>query len=137
MRFSFISSLTLLAIAASAGATSLRAASVPWQQDWSGNPPKVYFTTGDGVFWVLDREIEKGNGTVSLWLHGDHRKNVKVKYRTSLWHIVLDCAGGYRIDASTTFDKDGGVLETWDGLGGRTLIRPGTMYQALEKQLCI
>lgn len=108
----------------------------PWERDWTGEPPKHYFNTGDGSFWVFEKDIKRGGGWVTFWLHGEHSKNPNVRYRTSLWHVRLDCNGGYAIDANTTFKPDGSVLDNWDGVGSRALIRPGTMYQQLEAQLC-
>jgi hypothetical protein len=109
----------------------------PWERDWKGEPPNYYFNTGDGSFWVFEKDIRReGGGAVSFWLHGEHSKNAKVRYRTSLWHVRLDCSGAYSIDAETTFKPDGSVLDSWDGVGSRSLIRPGTMYQQLEAKLC-
>jgi hypothetical protein len=130
----FVAVCAALALHAS---LALHAQTKPWEQDWKGRPPAYYFNTGDGTFWVYEREIERqANGSVILWLHGNHLNNRAVRYRTSLWHVRLDCAGGYSMDALTTFSPTGAVIDNWDGIGSRAVIRPGTMYQALQEQIC-
>lgn len=129
--------VAVCAALASLASEAVHAETKPWERNWKGSPPAYYFNTGDGTFWVYEREIERqGNGSVILWLHGNHRNNRAVRYRTSLWHVRLDCAGGYTHDAFTTFSSTGAVIENWDGLGSRSAIRPGTMYQTLQEQIC-
>lgn len=119
------------------------AAKEPWEND-----PIV---TGESVasivwarqtvegdrYWVKADEVEPHSGKlVSLWMHGDHHLNKTVKYRSSLWRMNFWCDGTFQVVATSKFDAAGRQLSSWDGIGQTIHIRPGTIYQDIEKWFC-
>lgn len=98
-----------------------------------------YWVGGNGSEYVAYKDEAKVLGTsgrISVWLRGFHSKDKTVPYRTSHIHVTVTCYGSYEIDAWTTYKANGQVLKDWNGSGYPTRIRPGTMYDALERFLC-
>jgi hypothetical protein len=87
-------------------------------------------------FWIESDEVERARWGTAVWMHGEHHLNRAVKYRTSLWRIQFFCDGTYQVVASSTFDAAGHQISSWDGVSVTTHIRPGTIYQEIEKQFC-
>jgi len=113
----------------------------PWENDpvTADAPAAVVWarqTTDGDRFWIRRDELEQSGKWLSLWLHGDHRLNGTVKYRSSLWRISFSCSGTYHVVASSTFDASGRQVSSWDGFGQSIHVRPGTIYQDIEKQFC-
>lgn len=111
----------------------------PWQSDpivstsvaWSAQ------TVDGDRFWINADDFERGKSWFAVWLHGEHSHNPSVSYRTSLWRFRFPCNGTVILEAASTFDQSGRRTGTWDSLAGQTsFIRPGTMYQQIEKQFC-
>ena len=95
-------------------------------------------TTGD-TFHVLEKEVTRDaspNTGVTLWMRGEHINNPKVKYRTSLWKVYLNCKGGYMMLATSHLNAQDISIYEWDGYSALSSIRPGTIYETLQEKLC-
>lgn len=94
-------------------------------------------TPTDSIWYAFEDEITRHNyGGATVWIHGYHLGDKTVNYRTSVYRLELDCSGGYKLLAYTTYKADGTGLNTWDGYGPRTYIRPDSLYDSLEKRAC-
>lgn len=110
-------------------------ATPPWERDWPSDMAWAQQTTAQDRFWFKAEDLTRGSGAgFTVWLHGEHSRNPNVTYRESLWRFYFDCKGTITLTASTTFDADG-RSKSWDGLN-TSHIRPGTMYQDIEKKFC-
>ena len=100
---------------------------------WNGS------TTSNENFWILEKEIDYSSylaGGVQFWMHGNHANNPKVKYRTSMWKIRMDCKGYMTVSARSHIDANGVSVNEWDGYGKPTSIRPNTIYEEIQDKLC-
>jgi hypothetical protein len=95
-------------------------------------------TSDHDRYWIMRHELRyEGSGSVVVWMHGDHRSNPSVNYRTSLWRIRFACDGTMQLTAVTTLDARGNQVSSWDGYQSSTYIRPGTIYESIEKGFCL
>lgn len=99
----------------------------------------VGYTTTNDTFWILEKEIDRDSslgGGVTFWLRGDHSRNMKLKYRKSLWKVRMTCRGSFYTTATSHIDADGVSIYEWDGYGKETSIRPDTIYETIQDKLC-
>lgn len=107
----------------------------PWEIEWGSKTPGQVFTTSEGVFYYALEDVSREERAVAIWLRGDHRRARLVKYRSSLWRVTFYCDGTYAITASTTYTANG-TGSSWDGYGRPQAIRPDSMYEAMQAELC-
>lgn len=109
----------------------------PWEGDWPANLAWAAQTDNGDRFWIVESELSRGPAnTFTVWLHGHHNRNNTVKYRTSLWRFHFWCTGSTQLLAYTKRYPDGRT-EQWDGFAQASSIRPGTIYQEIEKKFCL
>ena len=109
----------------------------PWERDWPADLAWAVQTDDGDRFWIVESELSGGPAkTFTVWLHGDHRHNKAVPYRTSLWRFLFWCNGTTQLLAYTKRYANG-RSDQWDGSVQAPAIRPGTMYQDIEKKFCL
>lgn len=124
--------LLLSALLSSAALTQPTKAPIPQNAMWA------FWMPPGSAYWALEEELgeREPNGSISAWMHGFHRDDPTVKYRSSIWKIRFSCRGHMTMVAYSTFGPDGREIESWDGFGNLEAIRPRSMYADLEKVVC-
>jgi hypothetical protein len=118
--------------------TPAAAAPPPWEADWPADLAWAWQGNQGSRYWVRERDVQRHGtaGGVSVWVHGDHTNDRGSTYRRSLRRIELTCGGGYYDIAFTTYRADGSVIDSWDGRGSYTNIRPDSAYASLQAEFC-
>ena len=96
-------------------------------------------TATNDTYWILKKEIDPVPtyfGGLTFWMRGDHSRNTKLKYRSSLWKISMTCKGSISISAISQRDANGASIYEWDGFGTLTSVRPDTIYASIQDTLC-
>lgn len=111
----------------------------PWENDWPADVVWAWQTPDGSRYYSLEEDIDRNtglSGEIRVWVHGMHSQNPSVPYRRTVVLLRMGCSGGYVELASTAYKADGSVLESWDGQGPYTYIRPGSAYESLEEAVC-
>jgi len=99
------------------------------------------WTSDRGVtFWIKEGEIEAPTNVnwVSFWLRGNHARDDRVKFRSSIQRITLLCSSGtYSISAFTSHMADGkiDISEDYRYPASRA-IRPDTVIWDIKQKYC-
>jgi len=95
-------------------------------------------TVSGDQLWIDEKDLSRGGGTITFWLRGDYSGNSKVKHRTGLWRMRINCNDKtVAVLATSTYAADGVPIEERDYPRAQsTAIRPGTIYNSIAEKLC-
>lgn len=103
---------------------------------------------GDRLIVIKSSVLHYTDGSMTLWLSADHKRNKKVAYRRSETRLRFDCRGMFQMEAITTFDASEAVLDSDDAPPGliisgkekdiwrKRFVRPYTVFDELAQTFC-
>lgn len=76
-------------------------------------------------------------GASAVWVKGDHSKNNKVRYRTSLTRYGIHCSNWtYSKNQFLAYNVKGEVISEWEKLGQVRAIVPGSFEENIARAYC-
>lgn len=98
--------------------------------------------TGRGILCLKGRTNTRNSsnghcGASAVWIKGDHSKNSKVRYRTSLTRYGIHCSGWtYSKNQFLAYNAKGEVISEWEKLGEVRAIVPGSFEESIARAYC-
>ena len=98
--------------------------------------------TGRGYLCVRVRTSSRNSsnshcGASAVWVKGDHSKNSKVRYRTSLTRYGIHCSGWtYSKDQFLAYSAKGEVISQWEKAGQARAIVPESFEESIARAYC-
>jgi hypothetical protein len=98
--------------------------------------------TGRGIQCLQGRTNTRNSsnghcGASAVWVKGDHSKNSKVRYRTSLTRYGIHCSGWtYSKDQFLAYNASGGVVTQWEKAGQVRAIVPESFEESIARTFC-